>query len=145
MKNFLRKIYDYFLGIHISFGLAMAIWLLLTLLPANVPLMNMKNVLFLFLSVIVPWITNFVFDYSSSLYMKGILHGGLWFMTEIIIFNFLYGVALEANVLIVLLVAAAILYGVGLFVFSRISGKLNIPVRCVSQFHMKVVGKITKD
>lgn len=145
MKNFLRKIYDYFLGIHISFGLAMAIWLLLTLLPANVPLMNMKNVLFLFLSVIVPWITNFVFDYSSSLYMKGILHGGLWFMMEIIIFNFLYGVALEANVLIVLLVAAAILYGVGLFVFSRISGKLNIPVRCVSQFHMKVVGKITKD
>lgn len=109
------------------------------------PEINKTNTLFLFISTLVPWLFNFIFDYSSSLPMKGVLHGGLWFMLDIIVFNFLYGVALEAQVLLRLIVATVILYATGLYMFSRISAKLNIPIRCVSAFSVKVLSKIQKD
>lgn len=145
MKRILRKIYDYFLGVFVCLGFSVTIWLLLTLCGDTVPPVNTKNMLFLTLSVVVPWITNFIFDYSSSLYMKGILHGGLWFMIEMILFNFMYGIALEAQYLLGLLFGFSVLYGCGLFLINRISGKLNMPVRCVAQFNMTVMSKILKD
>lgn len=145
MKQILRKIYDYLLGVCISFGLTAGIWIVLGCCTEAMPTVNFKNVLFLMLSVKVPWLTNFIFGYSSTLYMKGILHGGLWFMIEMVLFNVMYGVALEAQNLLALLLAFAILYGCGLFLINRVSCKLNMPMRCVAQFNMKVASKILKD
>ncbi len=145
MRRFLAKVYDALLGILLSYGIMMTIWVFGAFYFEAFPEINEKNTLFLLISMLIPWMTNFIFEYSSTLTMKGILHGGLWLMLDMILFNYMYQIALPAEVLIGIIVTSVPVYGGGLYLFSRVSAKLNMPVRCVSAFWVKALSKIQKD
>ena len=145
MRRILAKAFDAMLGVLLSYGIIMAVWVFGLHFSEAFPEINGKNALFALISMLIPWLTNFIFEYSSTLTMKGILHGGLWLMLNMILFNYMYQVALPADFLIGIIVATVLVYGGILYLFSRISAKLNMPVRCVSAFFMKVLSKIQKD
>ena len=145
MKRILAKAYDVLLGVLFSVGVMMTVWVFGGMYFDSFPDINAKNTLFLFISMLIPWLTNFVFEYSSTLTMKGILHGGLWLMLNMILFNYMYQIPLPAEVLIGIIFVAALVYGIALYLFNRVSSKLNMPVRCVSAFFAKVLSKIQKE
>ena len=141
MNKALKKILDRLFGIIFTIGLSVLIWLIgKTFL--DFPEFNQKNVFFVVVSCTIPWVINFVFGYSSKLYMKGLLHGILWFVMEIIVFNLTYRIALEAFILLKSAVVYAALYSVILFGFYKVSSKLNIPVRHVGEFFGKLMTTI---
>lgn len=138
MNKVLNKVTDRVLGINFTLGFAMFVWLIGGLF-LKFPEFNQKNVFFVVISCVIPWVINFVFGYSSKLYMKGLLHGILWFVIEIIAFNLTYGVALDAFILLRSAVIYALFYTAILFGFYKASSKLNIPVRHVAEFFGKLV------
>lgn len=143
MNNLLKKVFDRLLGINFSLGVALFVWLILSLI-IETPDFNRKNIIFCIVSCAVPWIINFIFGYSSKLYMKGLLHGVLWFVIEMIIFNLMYGIALEAFVLMRVAGIYAMMYSAILFCFYRITSKLNIPVRHTAEFCGKLTASFKK-
>ena len=145
MRRILAKAFDILLGVLISVGIMTTLWVFSGMYFDFLPEINPKNTLFLFISMLIPWLINFIFEYSSTLTMKGILHGGLWLMLDMILFNSMYNFALPPETLIGIIAATVLVYGVGLHLFSRASAKLNMPVRCVSAFLVKVLSKISKD
>lgn len=144
-KKQIQNIFNFVSGVLFCFGLLMALWLITGAFFDNIFQINAKNALFLLISVIIPWFINFVFGYTSKLYAKGILHGVLWFVLDIIMFNLMYGVALEAKTLLYLAVTFAVVYTLILFAFSRISHKLNIPIRHFADFSSKLLSYWTKN
>ena len=142
MNKALKKILDRLFGIVFTIGLAVLIWLIGKTFMSFFPEFNQKNVFFVVISCIVPWVINFVFGYSSKLYMKGLLHGILWFVIEIIVFNLTYRIALEAFILLKSAVVYALFYSAILFGFYKASSKLNIPVRHVAEFFGKLMTTI---
>lgn len=145
MRRILAKAYDILLGVLLSTGVMITVWVFGGMCFEVFPEINEKNTLFLFISMLIPWTINFVFEYSSTLTMKGILHGGLWLMLNMILFNYMYQIPLPAEALIGIILTSAVLYGGSLYLFSCASAKLNMPVRCVSAFLGKVLSKIQKD
>ncbi len=143
MKKLRKRIFDFFLGINWSFGFIMAAWFLCNLF-FDMPPFNFINVCFVFVSVIIPWIFNFIFSYTSHLYVKGILHGMVWFVLEMILFNLLYGVALDAFVLLICALVFTVIYALVLWLFSSLSSKLNMPVRRTADFIAKLSAMIEK-
>lgn len=143
MNNIIRKVFDRFLGINFTVGFSLFLWLLLGLIITT-PEINQKNMVFLLISCIVPWIINFIFSYTSKLYMKGLLHGVVWFVIEMILFNLMYGVALEAFVLLRVAVVYSVLYSGVLYLFYKLSAKLNIPVRHTAEFCGKLITTFKK-
>lgn len=138
MNKIFKKITDRILGINLTLGFAMFVWVIGGFF-LEFPEYNQKNVFFVMLSCVIPWAINFVFGYSSKLYMKGLLHGILWFVIEIIAFNLIYGIALDAFILLNTAIIYAVCYSVSLFGFYKASSKLNIPVRHVAEFFGKLV------
>ncbi|MBR4029815.1 MAG: hypothetical protein IKJ06_00235 [Clostridia bacterium] len=144
-KKQIQNIFNFVSGVLFCFGLCMTLWLIIGAFLDNMFEINNKNTLFLLITVIVPWFINFVFGYTSKLYAKGILHGVLWFVLDVIVFNLMYGIALEAKTLLYLAITFAIVYALILFGFSRISNKLNIPVRHFADFCSKLLSSWTKN
>lgn len=143
MRTFLHKTFDYFIGINFTIGFFTAFWVILGLI-FPLPEITEKNVVFIVLFSAVPWLTNFIFSYSSHLYIKGILHGVVWFVISVIIFNLMYNIAIDAMLLLLLAVIFAVLYALFLWLFSNLSAKLNIPLRYVSEFIFKFVMTMKK-
>ncbi|MBR3943124.1 MAG: hypothetical protein IKJ55_07170, partial [Clostridia bacterium] len=100
MRRILAKAFDAMLGVLLSYGIIMTVWVFGVHFSEAFPEINGKNALFALISMLIPWLTNFIFEYSSTLTMKGILHGGLWLMLNMILFNYMYQVALPADFLI---------------------------------------------
>ncbi len=144
-KQTVQNLYNFISGIIFTFGFFMIIWLVLHAISNKTFKIDDTTTLYLFISSIIPWITNFVFGYSSKLYVKGILHGGLWFVLEIIVFNLMFGIAIDAFILLTIVVCFAAIYSLGLWVFSVISAKLNIPVRYFADFSAKLLTLLTNN
>ena len=143
MTNLFRKFFDRFVGVNITVGISLFLWLISGLI-IDTPEINQKNIVFMILSCLIPWLINFIFGYTSKLYMKGLLHGVLWFVMEMILFNLMYGVALDAFVLLRVAVVYSALYSAVLWLFYRMSAKLNIPVRHISEFCGKMITTFQK-
>lgn len=143
MKKFIKRVFDFFLGIHWSIGFVMVVWFICSQF-FEMPPFSSANVCFVLVSAAIPWLLNFIFSYSSYLYVKGILHGVVWFVLEMILFNLIYSVALDAGVLLICAGVFAALYALALWLFSRISEKLNMPVRRTAEFMAKLSAMIGK-
>lgn len=144
-KQTIQNLYNFIFGVIFTFGLFVTIWLILNAIDSKTFKTDDKIILYLFISSAVPWIINFVFGYSSKLYVKGILHAGLWFVLEIIVFNLIFEIAVDAVILLMIVVCFASLYALGLWGFSAISAKLNIPVRYFAEFSVKLLTLFTNN
>lgn len=144
-KQTIQNLYNFLTGTIFTFGLFMIVLLILHSISSKIFEIDTTSVLYLFISSAIPWITNFVFGYSSKLYVKGILHGGLWFVLEIIVFTLIFGIAIDASILLTIVLCFAILYSLGLWGFSVISAKLNIPVRYFAEFSLKLLTLMTNN
>ena len=143
MRTFLHKTFDSFIGINFTIGFFTAFWVILSLI-FDLPVITEKNIIFIVLFSAVPWLTNFIFSYSSHLYIKGILHGVVWFVISIIIFNLMYNIAIDAMLLLLFALIFSGIYALFLWLFSCLSAKFNIPVRYVSEFLFKLVMTMKK-
>ncbi|MBR5517874.1 MAG: hypothetical protein IKV86_02485 [Clostridia bacterium] len=143
MRNIIQKSFDLFLGINFTVGIVTVVWRLLDF-ALTVPEFSPQNILFMMISCAVPWLTNFIFSYTSKLYMKGMLHAVVWFVADIIIFNLMYKNALGAFVLLWIAAVFAAVYGITLYGFYHISSKLNIPVRHTTEFCAKLATSFNK-
>lgn len=144
-KQTIQNLYNFIFGVVFTFGLFMIVWLVLHAINNKTFEIDSETTLYLFISSVIPWIINFVFGYSSKLYVKGILHGGLWFVLEIIVFTLIFGIAIDASILLTIVLCFAILYSLGLWGFSVISAKLNIPVRYFAEFSLKLLTLMTNN
>lgn len=143
MKKFIKRIFDFFLGIHWSIGFVMVVWFICSCF-FTMPPFSSSNICFVLVSCAIPWLLNFIFSYSSYLYVKGILHGVVWFVLEMILFNLVYGIALDASVLLICAGVFAAGYALVLWLFSKASEKLNMPVRRTAEFLAKLSAMIDK-
>lgn len=143
MSNILRKCFDRFIGINFTIGFAVVLWIILGCF-FDVQEIDRKNIIFMMISCVIPWLFNFIFSYTSKLYMKGLLHGVLWFVSEMIIFNLMYGIALDAFVFLRVAVVYTALYAIVLAFFYKLTSKLNIPVRHTSEFLGKLITTFRK-
>lgn len=144
-KQTIQNLYNFLTGTIFTFGFFMIVLLILHSISSKTFEIDTTSVLYLFISSAIPWITNFVFGYTSKLYVKGILHGGLWFVLEIIVFNLMFGIAIDAFILLTIVVCFATIYALGLWGFSVISAKLNIPVRYLAEFSLKLLTLMTNN
>lgn len=137
MKKILTRMFDFFLGINWSFGFVLAVWTFIGLFFPISPLTQV-TLCFLFLSVSIPWVINFIFSYTSYLYVKGILHGVVWFVLEVILYNLFFPTPPGAKTLLLCAGIFAVVYALVLWLFSHLASKLNTPVRHTSEFLAKL-------
>ena len=128
--------YNIATGVFLTFGFTMFLWIILSGL--GLPQISMQNAVFLLEIVTVPWALNFIFHFNSSLLVKGILHSILWLILSLIVYSLNYHQALEAQLLLIIILIYFSLYAAGLSVFSFYSKKLNTPVRHIADFLHKV-------
>lgn len=140
MKKFLLRLFDIFLGVNFTIGFVTAIWAILSVfLP--VPKIDVKNMQFLAILCFIPWLTNYIFDYASNLYVKGTLHAVVWFVLGVIVYNLMYSSAPEPDELILIGVIFAVSYALVLNFFYYLSSKANMPVRRFAEFYSKLLAQ----
>lgn len=141
--KFLKWFYHVFLGTAICYGETLMLWLIIYAIW-KVPQFNFQNALFLLEIIAIPWLINFIFHYNSSILVKGTLHSILWLMLSIILFGMTYEIALDARLLIIIMVLFFLLYGIGLAGINYCSKKINTPLRHTGEFLFKFINLLEK-
>ncbi len=136
MKNAIGRFYDFFTGTCLTFSKLMILWVIFRLFGL-LPVINDKNVLFLLEICAVGWATNFIFHFNASVLVKGVLHSVILFMTGMIIYGSTYNVALEAELLVLIILLYFAIYALFLWIINALSRKLNTPMRHMSDFVLK--------
>ena len=136
MKNTTGRIYDFFTGTFLTYGKLMILWVILSLFDL-LPAINQKNALFLLELCGVGWATNFIFHFNTSVVVKGVLHSVILFMTGMIIYGSTYNVALDAELLVGIILVYFAVYALFLWIIHMLSQRLNTPMRHMSEFVLK--------
>ena len=138
-KRFLKWLFHFVCGFTMSMGISLLIWMALYAIFEK-PAFTLENMLFLAIVAAIPWFINFIFHFSSSITVKGILHAILWLILGLIVYNLLYQTALPVEILCLVIFVFGVLYALCLWRIVVLSKKLNTPFRHIAEF----LGKYAK-
>ena len=144
MRKFGVWLIDTLCGIFLCEGLIVCLWLILYLIGKK-PELNVANLIFVTLVVVLFWVSGFIFHFTSPILAKGILHSIICFMLLIIIFSLNFGYVPNAIQLITGMAIFFVVYAIALWGTVSLSEKLNVPLRRVTQWLYKLNSvRITK-